>query len=119
VIGSGRNLWDVVHVEDVAAAVGLAVTAQAATGRVYHVADDEPIKLYDFVALTAEALGVGKPRKVPLAVAKMAAGADAVAAVTRSAKTSNERIKRELGWAPRYPNARVGVPDAVGRLIAS
>ena len=34
----------------------------------------------------------------------------------RSAKTSNERIKRELGWAPRYPNARVGVPDAVNRI---
>jgi nucleoside-diphosphate-sugar epimerase len=118
VVGSGDNWWDVVRVEDVAVAL-VAAAERAPDGRVYHVADDEPIKLYDFVALTAEALGVGKPRKVPLAVAKMAAGADAVAAVTRSAKTSNERIKRELGWAPRYPNARVGVPDAVGRLIAS
>jgi nucleoside-diphosphate-sugar epimerase len=116
VVGKGDNWWDVVRVEDVAAALVLAVE-RAPDGRVYHVADDEPIRYYDFVALTAAALGVGKPRRVPVALAKMVAGADPVAAVTRSAKTSNDRIKRELGWAPHYRNARVGVPDAVGRLV--
>ena len=115
VVGKGDNWWDVVRVEDVAAAFVLALE-KAADGRVYHVADDSPIKFYDFVALTAEALGVGKPRRVPLAVAKRMAGEDPVKAIVRSAKTSNERIKRELGWAPRYPNARTGVPDAVNRI---
>ena len=115
VVGKGDNWWDVVRVEDVATALALAVE-RAAHGRVYHVADDQPIRFYDFVALTAEALGVGAPRRIPLAVAKRIAGEDPVRAVVRSAKTSNDRIKRELGWAPRFPNARVGVPDAVGRL---
>jgi nucleoside-diphosphate-sugar epimerase len=81
------------------------------------VADDSPITLYDFVALTADALGVGKPRRIPVAVAKQAAGEDPVKAVVRSAKTSNDRIKRELGWSLRYPSARSGVPDAVNRLV--
>jgi nucleoside-diphosphate-sugar epimerase len=116
VIGSGRNLWDVVHVEDVAAAVGLAVTAQAATGRVYHVADDEPISFYDFMALTAAELGVGPPRRIPVALARLVAGRNAVDAVVRSARSSNERIKRELGWEPRFPSARQGVPDAIEQL---
>jgi nucleoside-diphosphate-sugar epimerase len=116
VVGKGDNWWDVVRVEDVATALVLAAE-RAADGRVYHVADDQPIRYYDFVALTAEALGVGKPRRLPVALARLVAGADPVAAVTRSAKTANDRIKRELGWAPRFPSARVGVPDAVAHLV--
>ena len=79
-------------------------------------ADDVPITLFDFVKLTADALGVGPPRRVPIAVARLAAGRDPVAAVVRSARTSNARIKRELGWSPRFPSASEGVPDAVARL---
>ena len=118
VVGKGDNWWDVVRVEDVAAALVLALE-KAGDGRVYHVADDVPITYYDFVALTAEALGLGKPRRIPVAVAKRVAGTDPVKAVVRSAKTSNERIKRELGWSPKYPNARTGVPDAVNRITAA
>ena len=115
VVGKGDNWWDVVRVEDVAVALVLALE-KAGDGRVYHVADDLPITLYDFVALTAEALGVGKPRRVPVAAAKLMAGDDPVKAVIRSAKTSNDRIKRELDWTPRYPTAKSGVPDAVKRI---
>lgn len=119
VIGSGANLWDVVHVEDVAAAILLAVDAQVADGRVYHVADDEPITFYDFMALTAAELGVGRPRRIPASVARLVAGGNAVDAVVRSARSSNARIKSELGWQPRFPTAREGVPDAVAGLIAA
>lgn len=118
VIGSGENLWDVVHVEDVAAAIQLAVVTPSAAGRVYHVVDDEPISYYDFMALTASELGVGAPRRVPAALARLIAGRNAVDAVVRSARSSNERIKRELGWQPQFPTARAGVPDVVARLIA-
>ena len=117
-MGKGDNWWDVVRVEDVAAALVLA-TERAADGSVYHVADDDPIRFYDFIALAAEALGIGKPRRIPVGLARLIGGADPVLAVTRSAKTANNRIKRELGWAPRYPNARTGVPDAINRLMAA
>jgi nucleoside-diphosphate-sugar epimerase len=118
VIGRGANLWDVVHVDDVAGALVLAAE-QARDGSVYHVVDDEPITFYDFMALTAEALGVGPPRRIPAALARIAAGRNAVAAVVRSARSSNARIKQELGWQPRFPSAREGVSDAVGRLAAT
>ncbi len=119
VIGSGENLWDVVHVEDVAAAIVLAVGADAAPGRIYHVVDDEPITFYDFMALSASELGIGPPRRIPAAVARVVAGRNAVDAVVRSARSSNARIKQELGWEPRFPTAREGVPDALARLAAS
>jgi nucleoside-diphosphate-sugar epimerase len=115
VIGSGRNWWDVVRAEDVASACADAAE-RAPGGALYHVVDDEPIRFYDFVALAADALGTGPPRRVPAWLARLAAGGDPVAAVTRSAKSSNARIKSDLGWTPRFPTAREGVPDALGQL---
>jgi nucleoside-diphosphate-sugar epimerase len=115
VIGSGENWWDVVRVEDVASAA-VDAAESAPPGATYHVVDDEPIRYYDFVALTAQALGVGPPRRVPAWLARLAAGADPVRAVVRSARSRNSRIKSELGWKPRWPTAREGVPDAVARL---
>jgi 2-alkyl-3-oxoalkanoate reductase len=88
----------------------------AAPGSIYHVADDEPVTLYDFTSMTARALGVGRPRRVPVALARIAAGRNAVDAVVRSARTSNAKIKRELGWQPRFATAREGIADAVAQL---
>lgn len=115
VIGRGDNWWDVVRVEDVAAALCDAAE-RAPAGALYHVADDAPITFQDFIALTARELGVGPPRSLPAWIARLVAGRDPVTAVTRSARSSNALIKRELGWSPRFPTAAVGVPDAVARL---
>jgi nucleoside-diphosphate-sugar epimerase len=119
VIGNGRNLWDVVHVDDVVAALLLAIDSQAATGGIFNVADDEPLSFYDFMKLTADALGVGPPRRIPAGLARLAAGSNAVDAVVRSARTSNAKIKDELGWQPSFPSARQGVPDSIARLTAA
>ena len=118
IVGSGTNLWDVVRVEDVAAAC-VDAGERAAPGSLYHVADDEPITLGDFVTLTAEALSLGRPRRVPAWLARLVAGGDSVRAIVRSARTANGKLKRELGWAPRFPTARTGVPDAVKALLAA
>jgi nucleoside-diphosphate-sugar epimerase len=115
VIGKGDNWWDVVRVEDVASAL-VDAAEKAPDGGVYHAVDDEPIRFYDFIALTAKALGVGPPRRVPAALARLVGGRHAVTAVTRSARSSNARLKEELGWVPRFPTAEVGVPDAVAGL---
>src|SRR3954447_5772743 len=80
VIGRGDNWWDVVRVEDVAGALADAAE-HAGSGGIYHAADDEPIRFYDFIALTAKAMGVGPPRRVPAGLARMAAGRHAVTAV--------------------------------------
>jgi nucleoside-diphosphate-sugar epimerase len=115
VVGSGRNWWDVVHVDDVAAACADAAE-RGAPGSLYNVVDDEPIRCYDFVARTAKALGVGSPHRVPAWVASLFAGSDPIKAVVRSAKSSNARIKAELGWTPRYATSAEGIPAAVTAL---
>jgi nucleoside-diphosphate-sugar epimerase len=118
VIGRGDNLWDVVHVDDVASACVIAIESGAAPGQVFHCADDTPITCYDFLALTARELGLGAPRRIPAAIARLVAGPNAVAAVVRSARSSNAKLKRELGWQPRYPSAEQGVPATIAALAA-
>jgi nucleoside-diphosphate-sugar epimerase len=115
VIGSGENLWDVVHVHDVATALALCAES-ASAGSIYHVADDQPISFYDFMALTASELAVGPPRRAPVWLARLIAGRNAVDAAVRSARSSNAKIRRELGWEPRFPTAASGVADAVAGL---
>jgi hypothetical protein len=86
---------------------------------VYHAVDDKPIRYYDFIALTAKALGVGPPRRVPVVLARLVGGRHAVTAVVRSARSSNARLKDELDWTLRFPTAEEGVPDAVAGLRAA
>jgi len=111
VIGKGTNLWDVVHVDDVVAALVLALDTLPA-GETYHCADDTPIAYYDFMALTASTLGLGAPRKIPAPLARLIAGGAAVEAVVRSARSSNAKLKA-AGWAPRHASAETGVPAAL------
>jgi nucleoside-diphosphate-sugar epimerase len=114
VIGRGDNLWDVVHVDDVVSALVFALES-APSGETYHCADDEPITYYEFMALSARTLGLGPPRRVPAALARLAAGRNAVDAVLRSARSSNAKL-RATGWAPEYPTAATGVPAALRQL---
>ncbi len=115
VMGRGDNWWDVVHVDDVASAC-VAALDRAPDGAVYHCVDDEPITQRDFMTLGTEALGLGAPRSVPAWVVRLAAGAGPAAAVMRSARSSNARLKDELGWEPRYPSSREGVPAAIAGM---
>jgi nucleoside-diphosphate-sugar epimerase len=116
-IGSGANYWDMVRDVDVASALADAVE-RATPGSTYHCVDDEPLTQYDFLTLTARELGVGPPRRVPVALARLVAGRGPVITATRSARTSNAKLKRELGWTPRFPTVATGIPDAIATLGA-
>jgi nucleoside-diphosphate-sugar epimerase len=115
VMGRGDNYWDMVHVDDVARALADALE-RAPAGAVYHCVDDESVTQREFLSLTARELGVGQPRSVPAALVRLAAGQGPARAVLRSARTCNAKLRRELGWQPRYPTVREGVPAAVAGL---
>ncbi len=117
VIGSGENLWDVVHVDDVATACALAIES-APDGAIFHCADDVPTTYREFMTRVAEAAGTGPPRSLPIWLARIVAGSGPVSAVVRSGRTSNAKLKTQLGWHPRYPDSRDGIPAAVAALAA-
>jgi nucleoside-diphosphate-sugar epimerase len=75
---------------------------------VYNVVDDEPARAREWVPGLAEALGAKPPFRVPLWMARLGGGPAAVRLMTTQRGASNARIKRELGWEPRYPSWRDG-----------
>jgi 2-alkyl-3-oxoalkanoate reductase len=51
---------------------------------------------------------------VPAWLARLLAGKGAVDIMTQARGISTEKIKRELGWTPRYPSWRTGFTDGLG-----
>lgn len=72
-----------------------------------------PALARDWIPGLAAAFGAPPPRTLPAWIARVAAGSDAVRAMTVQRGASNARIKDELGWRPRYPDWRAGFPTLV------
>ncbi len=112
IIGRGDAVWACLHLDDAAGAF----VAAAAAGRpgLWHVVDNHPVTAADFLRYFAERLGAPAPLRVPVWLARLAAGSYAVDFFTRSTHTSNARFRRDFAWAPRYPSYREGMGEVVG-----
>jgi nucleoside-diphosphate-sugar epimerase len=102
--GTGYTSW--VHLDDAAHATVLALE-QGARG-VFNIADDEPAPASEWLPYLADCVGAKPPLRLPVWVARLAAGEVAVSMLTRTRGSSNARAKRELGWELRWPSWRQG-----------
>jgi len=112
VIGTGRNYWSPVHVDDLAEAFALAVE-RAAPGAAYNVVDDAPLPLRALVDQLTDALGHERVGTIPPWLMKLLIGGPLVDALVTSARVRNDKVKAELGWAPRYPSFAEGAPTVL------
>ncbi len=110
-VGRGQGVWSFIHVEDAARAT---LAAFAAGSGPYNIVDNAPAPVSSWLPALAEALGAPRPLRVPAPVARLLAGSYGVAIMTRAQGASNERARRELGWAPRYASWREGFRAALG-----
>jgi nucleoside-diphosphate-sugar epimerase len=106
IVGAGKGVWSFIHVDDAARAT-VAALGRAATGA-YNIVDDEPAPVSQWLPTLADALGVPAPRRVPVPIARLVAGAYGVAIMTRAQGASNALAKGELGWSPAYSSWREG-----------
>lgn len=118
IIGSGENYQGFVHAGDVASAFALAAERDG-PGTTWFVTDDEPVRLGDYLRWVARAAGAPEPMRVPPFVARLAIGQEMVEAYTASLRCRNDRIKGDLGWAPRYPGFREGYAEVLPRLVGT
>ena len=102
--GGGYSSW--VHLDDAASATVLAVE-QGAAG-VFNIVDDEPAPASEWLPWLAECAGAKRPMRVPVWLARLLAGDQAVVMMTEGRGFSNAKAKRELGWELRYPSWRQG-----------
>jgi nucleoside-diphosphate-sugar epimerase len=112
IVGSGDGVFSFLHVDDAAGATLAALSAQGPA--IYNAVDDDPAPLRDWVPVYATAVGAPKPWRAPMWVGRLAAGRLAVETMGELRGASNARIKRELGWAPRYASWREGFRTALG-----
>ena len=111
VVGAGTGTFSFLHVDDCAAAFAAALE-RGAPG-VYNLADDEPAPAREWLPVYAEALGAKPPRRVPIWLARLAAGTAMADAAVRMRGALNAKAKRELGWQPAHASWRQGLPGSV------
>jgi nucleoside-diphosphate-sugar epimerase len=109
VIGRGSGLFSFIHVDDAAAAT-VAAVERGGPG-VLNVVDDEPAPMREWLPEYAEAIGARRPLRVPVWLARLAAGAMAGLVATQPG-ASNARARRELDWRPRWATWREGFRHA-------
>ena len=95
-----------IHVEDIAQVLAASM-ARPDPGRVYNVCDDLAAPPEDVLAFAARLLNLPVPPAEDYATAEMTAMARSFYA--ESKRVRNDRIKRELGVALRYPDYRAGL----------
>jgi nucleoside-diphosphate-sugar epimerase len=108
VIGGGAGVWSFTEITDAAAATAAAVTR--GTPGIYNAVDDEPAPVAQWLPYLASCLGVKPPMRAPAWLGRLLAGEVVVSLMTEVRGAANEKAKRELGWAPRYPSWRDGFP---------
>lgn len=109
-VGEGAGVWSFVHIEDAASATAAAVAA--GRGGVYNVVDDEPAPVSEWLSFLAHCAHAQPPRQVSAWMARMLIGEHVVAVMNEVRGVSNAKIKRELGWTPRWPSWREGFREA-------
>jgi len=112
IVGDGGGYASWIHLDDAAAATVLALEHEGPA--IYHVVDDEPAPVREWLPFLAEALGAKPPRHFPVWLARLFAGDVAVMMGTETRGASNAKAKRELGWTLRYPSWRQGFTEVYG-----
>lgn len=126
--GSGNATASFVHVADVAQAFVLALKKKP-TGEIYNVTDDTPATWNQFLEAFAHSLDKRGPRHLPAAVALLYAkvlqmkdqllgqpvtiSPELIKVWLVSRQCSNEKIKQQLGFAPRFPSFREGLEEVL------
>jgi nucleoside-diphosphate-sugar epimerase len=107
------NCW--IHVEDAAAAMVAALTRGRA-GEAYNIVDDEPVSFGDFLRYLARAVDAPAPWLAPRWLMHWVTPFLAASWMGTTMRVSNQKAKRELGWAPQFPTYREGLRTVLDAL---
>ncbi|HEV8058334.1 MAG TPA: SDR family oxidoreductase [Gemmataceae bacterium] len=108
ILASADRWLNLIQVDDGVQAI-LAAEAQGVPGRIYNVADDEPVARFAFYELLAELLEAPLPRFV------RPVGEALPPHEQTHRRVSNKRMRSELGVKLAYPSYRDGLVASVGK----
>jgi len=115
VIGSGKNYIPRIHVRDCAQAYVQALKKMP-VGEKFIIADDGPCTQREFSDFMADCMNVPRPKSVPGFIVRTVMGKLIYETVTMSCRVSNAKVKENLGWKPKFPTYREGLPATIGEI---
>lgn len=104
--GKGSGVWPFIHVDDAARAT-IAAIDSTATG-IFNIVDDEPAPVSQWLPALADAVGAKPPRRVPLPLVRLFAGAYAAHVMSTAEGCTNQAAKRQIRWGPQHRSWREG-----------
>lgn len=109
VVSKPGQVFNRIHVEDIAQAVEKAIERPDRDGkvRIFNVCDDAPAAPEEVAAFAAELLGIDSPPVVPFGDAKLSDMA--LSFYSENKRVRNGRMKQELGVVLTYPTYREGL----------
>jgi nucleoside-diphosphate-sugar epimerase len=102
-----------IHADDLARACLRALTV-GLPQRTVNVCDDSDLRMGDYFDLVADLWHLSRPPRISRATALATLPPMMMSFMSESRRLSNERMKRELGLALRYPTVREGLAMASG-----
>ena len=109
------QVFNRIHVEDIARAIAAALAPGAPTG-IFNVSDDEPAPPQDVMLFAADVLGIDPPPPLDFATATLSPMARSFYGENK--RVRNARLKRELGVELAFPTYREGLQAlAAGKTI--
>lgn len=110
-VGQGDAVWSLLHTDDCARA--FVAAAENPKSGVWHVVDDRPVPMSEYLGTLAQMLGARPPRHLPRWVARMVLGRYAADLLSSSFPTSNARFRADFDWRPAFPTIAEGLEEVV------
>ena len=108
-IGRQSPVWSMIHTDDAASA--FVTAAEAPKTGVWHLVDDRPVPLAEFLGEMARRVDARPPRRMPRWLARMFLGRYGTRLLSSSFSTSSVRFRRDFGWRPSIPTYQEGVEE--------
>lgn len=100
-----------IHAVDLAAICAMAMDERVPPG-VYNTVDDSDIRMGDWLDLIADSFGLARPPRIARSEAAARIPAPLLSFMSESRRLSNRRLKRDFGYALRYPTVADGLRAA-------
>jgi nucleoside-diphosphate-sugar epimerase len=108
IFGNGKNRLPRVHVEDCAAAYVLAIE-KLPVGEKFILCDDMSCTVDEFMTYLAKIYKAKKIIHIPKFILRIVTGKYIYQTITMNTVVSNRKIKKILGWHPKYPSYKEGL----------
>jgi len=110
-VDGGAAVWSWVHAEDAASA--FVAACEWPKSGVWHVVDDRPVSLFEYLTALATRRRTRPPRRLPRSLARLVLGRYTAELLTSSFATSNARFRSDFRWEPAFPTFAEGLDEVV------